>query len=104
MPDDVRIRVPLSLAEVAAALNTPLHRLHRKIRKMRDMEGFPHPLPGIGGYDPLAIVAWQNRMLGIAPTSPADADPQEDEVAAARKRMADRAKSMGDRAKRGAAA
>ena len=65
--------------EIAKALGVPLPTFYASVVRLRRDEGFPEPLPGMGGrYDPMAIEAWrrQRAKLTPAPTPAMHSDPE----------------------------
>lgn len=85
MADDDRPRETLSTAEAAAALGISLDRFSHVVKRWQRDHGFPKPLPLIRRYDPLAIKAWQDRLIQAnAPDAPSlvEADFADEIVAA----------------------
>ena len=86
---------PLTPSQVAERLSITLARFRRIIKRLRDNEGFPQPLPGIGRYDPLAIDRWRRERAGLVPVlEPPSTAATDDEVAEAQRRMDQRAASF----------
>lgn len=72
------MRPYLTLRQVAKALGKEPWWMYRHLKRLQAEHGFPRRDAAMGGFDALAVTAWQDRRAGIGPAMVGPVTPPED--------------------------